>query len=272
MPDKKISELTAITSLDGTEEFAVNEGGGLTRKITAANMATFLGSGATGATGSAGTQGATGATGAGATGASGPPGPPGDPGEDGAPGAVGPQGATGTGATGATGPSGGSTVLYDETLLVDAASIDSGSGGFATTHAILEILIVARTTEVTVTSSIAVTFNNDTGANYARQSVIGAGAGPQEFAAASDNSVLAGCPGASAAAGIAGSTRIVVPAYGATTFHKAFEMISGYHASTSQVQMRQGRWASTAAINRVIVTAGSGNFLAGTRLIVIGHG
>jgi hypothetical protein len=38
-----IASLPEITSLDGTEEFPLNEGGGLTRKITAANMAAYFG-------------------------------------------------------------------------------------------------------------------------------------------------------------------------------------------------------------------------------------
>jgi hypothetical protein len=38
-----IASLPEITSLDGTEEFPLNEGGGLTRKITAANMASYFG-------------------------------------------------------------------------------------------------------------------------------------------------------------------------------------------------------------------------------------
>jgi hypothetical protein len=43
MPDKKISELDPITTLDGTEEFAAAVGATETNKITADDMATFFG-------------------------------------------------------------------------------------------------------------------------------------------------------------------------------------------------------------------------------------
>lgn len=44
MADQKISQLTAVTTLNDTDEFVLARSGGLTRKITKANLATALGS------------------------------------------------------------------------------------------------------------------------------------------------------------------------------------------------------------------------------------
>ena len=67
MADKKISELTELTTPDGAEELLINDDG-TSKKITIANLPTN-----TGPAGSDGSDGATGATGpTGATGATGP--------------------------------------------------------------------------------------------------------------------------------------------------------------------------------------------------------
>lgn len=118
MADEKISDLSAVTSLTGSEEFVLAKSG-TTKKITAANLGTEIGTGATGATGASGIQGATGSAG-GATGATGPPGASGSPG-----GATGSSGAAGT--TGPTGPAG-----------IDGATGATGSGGAGWVQSIVE--------------------------------------------------------------------------------------------------------------------------------------
>ena len=103
MADKKISQLTPVSSLSGPELFPVVQGG-TTKSARVSDLASYaIGDvGPTGPTGALGPTGATGSTGN--PGALGPTGATGDIGPTGADGAIGPTGDTGLlGPTGATG-------------------------------------------------------------------------------------------------------------------------------------------------------------------------
>lgn len=157
MSRKKISQLTAGSSVSGPDLFVFVQGG-TTKRITASGMGTFFGgaggggAGATGPTGPAGAAGAastvTGPTGAagsngsagaaGATGPTGAQGPAGSNGAAGAAGATGPTGAQGaagsngaagaTGATGPTGPQGAAGAASTVTGPTGAAGVAGATG------------------------------------------------------------------------------------------------------------------------------------------------
>jgi hypothetical protein len=168
----------------------------------------------------------------------------------------------------------GSAVLFDSTLGGAAANIDSGAGLFATTYNVLEVWIIARTTQAVVGSTVLVVVNNDTGSNYDLVQV------QNLNATVSGTNVLASAQwtmqafGASAQAGAATVIRLSIPGYGQTTFHKQGEAVVSQiedTAADARLLVNGIRWRSTAAISRMRVAAGSGNLDAGSRLLIIGR-
>jgi hypothetical protein len=165
------------------------------------------------------------------------------------------------------------TVVFDSTLLADAASIDTGAGAIPAGLALITVYIVGRTTQAVVSSSVSITLNNDTGSNYDVQYIQAASSVVSGGALATGTSWLLAFPGASMDAGSAGYISFEIPSYDQTTFHKETVDVEGLSSSTpanETVAARALRWKSTAAITRLKVAAGSGNLLAGTRLLIIG--
>jgi hypothetical protein len=179
-----------------------------------------------------------------------------------------------TAAKGAGAGSGAMAQLFDSILGAPAATIDAN--GLPATYNHLLIVLRVRSTEVTTRNSQLLTFNNDTGANYAGEAVRGlaaAGAGSLSLTA---NSVGFDAPCASATANFLGATTFLIPSYADTTLPKCLLSIEGSIASPSSgtnnwAAARQSIWSGTAAISRVTVTAsGAGNFVAGSRMTIYG--
>lgn len=170
------------------------------------------------------------------------------------------------------------TELFDSTLGGSAASIDTGAGGFSGAFDHLFISVLARTDEATANSAAVIQFNADTGANYDLQAVRGRNATASAAAGTAATNVGLIMPGASAAAGVFGSALVWVPGYSQTVAEKGFIAMMGHadeSAANANAEVRSGHWRSTAAISRVVITAGTtaaSNFLAGTRLTVYGIG
>ena len=64
---------------------------------------------------------------------------------------------------------GGITSLFHQTLLADAASIDTGANGIAQTATTLIVRGIVRTTQAIGISTVSVTINGNTGANYDKE-------------------------------------------------------------------------------------------------------
>lgn len=165
-------------------------------------------------------------------------------------------------------------MLFDQTLITDTASIDTGAAGIAGGYDVLEVWILARTDEITSQSTLAVTVNNDTGNNYDLQNVRGQGTTPgagADTAAARWNTVV---PGASDQANQAGVIRMTFPSYTQTTFFKTAEMTAAYNDSTGANEFAGTyalTWRNTAAITRMkIAGTGTVKLKAGTRLLIFG--
>jgi len=168
---------------------------------------------------------------------------------------------------------GGLTQLFDSTLSADAATIDTGASGIAAGYRAIQVAIIARTSEAVALSSILVTFNGDTGANYDRQIVAGANAIASASVAIASSNYATNVPGDSGDAGSAGSLFMTIPDYAATTFQKvanAHLALLQNTANNNRVRADAVRWRSTSAINQITVTAGSGNLRAGSSLTVWG--
>jgi hypothetical protein len=173
------------------------------------------------------------------------------------------------------GASGGiGALLFDSTLGGDAASIDTGANGIAQTQNILEILIYARTDEAVVGSTVAVTFNNDAGANYDRQALIGTAAASVAQGTALNN-LAPQVPGATTAANYFGTVQIIIPNYQTTSGFKCGTLVAGRVDSTAaneRVEVWSFAYRATIAISRLKIANGGGTVLkAGTRLLVYGR-
>lgn len=170
----------------------------------------------------------------------------------------------------------GISELFDSTLGGDAASIDTGAGGFSTSFDHLLIVFIARTTEAVTNSAVNFTLNNDTGANYDRQALQGANATASAAAAVAGTLLVnALVPGSSAAAGNFGAGLLLIPSYAQTVAHKTGILVSGAAdatAANSYAQVKSARWRNTAAITRLAMLAAANNLLAGSRLTVYGIG
>lgn len=133
---------------------------------------------------------------------------------------------------------------------------------------------MGRTTEAVVLSTVAVTFNGDTGANYDFSSIRNANAtltGSNTLAAANINLPFFGT---SAQAGAATCLHLWIPFYTGTTFHKMGNVLISHVEDTAADARNYAiglRYRSTSAITQATVTAGSGSLLAGTRLLVLGY-
>ena len=167
--------------------------------------------------------------------------------------------------------------LFNSTLGVDTASIDTGAGGIAGGFSLLEIQIIARTDEAVVNGHFALTFNNDTGANYDVETVQGnnavASAGPVN-GAANFNLVAAG---ASQAAGVFAAVSLYVPFYALTTGapqRAGWCTVSnvGTAAANSLIQVYGLNYRGTAAITRAkIINSGGTVLKAGTSMAIYGR-
>lgn len=164
------------------------------------------------------------------------------------------------------------TKLFSQILTADTSLIDTGAtipGGFD----ILEVFIVARTQEVAETSAVQITFNNDTGANYDVQRILGQNATASAANSLAQSSVGVAICGDSAHAGAASTIRFTIPAYSSTTFHKVGEMTNMLvedTAATCRVDLKGFRWRNTAAITRIAFTPTTG-FKLGSCVYIYGR-
>lgn len=165
----------------------------------------------------------------------------------------------------------------------DKASIDTGADTAQagtndfTNGDVLEVYLHGRTDEAVRLSVVALTFNNDTGANYDRAFLATSAAsttptGDQSVAASNAVLVIAGD---SNAANVAGLMNIVIPDYRNATFYKNAIGQGSVTDTAAANANRQSfstlyQWRSTSAISRIAVTPATAakNFKVGTTLLI----
>lgn len=167
--------------------------------------------------------------------------------------------------------------IADTTLGASTASIDLT--GLPTSYAHLMIVVNARSDAVATSVGLNMRLNNDAGASqYVTDTILGQ-TGPSTTYAdqiAATSATVGNITGASANAGLTGSSVLWIPAYGGTTFIKRWLGIESVQwnttAGTWYAGVAAGFWNSTAAINRITLLPTSGNFIAGTRVSVYAMG
>lgn len=166
--------------------------------------------------------------------------------------------------------------LFDSTLSVAAASIDTGASAIAAGHDVLEIWVISRTDGAVSIDTVGMQFNGDTASNYDRQRLQGQVSAASAAQNISQTSIFFETTGSSADANSPGIARFTIPAYDQTTFNKVLEMTGGEIAlgGTTRVVAQMMRWKSSSAINQVKILMSSSatgtNFAAGSRMIIYG--
>lgn len=171
---------------------------------------------------------------------------------------------------------GGRALIQRQVLGGAAATIDFQNIPQTFENLVLEVM--GRGDNASGFIRAKLTINNDTGNNYDSQDVFGnvttAGAAQGVAGAYVDYLLLAA---ASATANASGSFIVRIPSYARTTFRKMVhgKTVSPIVADGSGVVdvLEVGaQWRSTAAINRLTLTASAGNFIAGTVASLYGEG
>lgn len=161
--------------------------------------------------------------------------------------------------------------LADSLLAADTASFDIQN--IPDDYGILFITAHLRSTQAVTAAAFTLKFNNDGGANYDYQyiqvnnSAVTGGIGS---AGTSIPQSLLG-PGSSAGASYMGANQVVIPNYTSSVYKALTTHAYTHHTGASDAFTRTGgaQWRSTSAIDRITITAASGNILAGSRLTIM---
>ena len=164
----------------------------------------------------------------------------------------------------ASGTAAGRVLLDSDTLGAAAASITFSS--IPATHNHLELIVMGRgqgTTETTL--RMLGRFNGDTtAANYARQIRLPSATTASDYSQASDASIGYLTAAGASPASAAGLSRILIPGYALTAFHKV-ALTQSYSGGINLLSETGMRWANTSAITSIeLRDADGGQFAAGT--------
>lgn len=145
------------------------------------------------------------------------------------------------------------------------ATVTVGSGGSSSvsftsipsTYQHLQVRIIAKDSRgVGNLSNLYMTFNSDTGANYATHQLYGDGGGAGAAAATSSTSMFFGyCASATTTANMFGATITDVLDYANTSKNKTIRSLTGGDNNGSGVvALTSGVWMNTAAVSTITIT------------------
>lgn len=170
--------------------------------------------------------------------------------------------------------------LYDNLGILDAKvgySLLGSAASFsftslASSYDGLMILLQVRGGSAAASTTVNIRFNNDTGNNYAYQRLTSASTTVTGAASNGTSAIILGSvPAASATAGWAGAYCMYIPGYARTTLMKNVEITGGGHDGADyQNVLEHAQWLSTAAINRIDIFPGAGNWAAGSECAIFG--
>lgn len=131
----------------------------------------------------------------------------------------------------------------------------------------LLLLIDARGDQAANTINANIQFNNDSGANYDLQYILGNAATPSAAELLAQVSLnICSVPAANAGANLSSSAQILIPNYARTTFQKTLMSQWNRKIGTATTNLLSvylvGFWRSTAAISEIDILASAGNFIA----------
>jgi hypothetical protein len=159
------------------------------------------------------------------------------------------------------GPYGAYDSLATVTLSASTASVTFA--GIPSGYKHLQIRGIARTTASQDRESIKLTFNSDTGSNYARHSLWGSGSAASAFGAASEAYILlTDFAAANATASIFGTAVTDVLDYTNTNKYTTVRSLGGVDLNAAVTVfdgLNSGLWMNTAAITSITLTPFSGS-------------
>ena len=166
----------------------------------------------------------------------------------------------------------GMTRIAQQVLGSPAATVTFSS--IPGTFTNLRLVATLRSDTALATTSSAIQFNGDTGANYDLTYLLGSNATVSTSSSTGNTSAFSSnIPAASGTANVAGAVTWEVFNYAGTTFDKTTNVV-GYlpqaSTSTQQIITSGNVWLSTAAITSMTVLCGAGNFVAGSTFTLYG--
>lgn len=173
------------------------------------------------------------------------------------------------------GGAGGMTQIFDQTLGVAAASIDTGAGGIPGGYSGLMIAVYARADGAFFSGSFSLQFNGDSTANnYQLIWTNNSNGVSSSFLSHNVGAIktMEG-PGANVDANVFGASTVTIPNYDNTVGYKAATALGGFveaGAGDSELVHLVSTWLSTAAITQVKLITGIGNLVAGSRMTIYG--
>jgi hypothetical protein len=171
------------------------------------------------------------------------------------------------------GASSASAGAYELISTLSPTSTSASFTSIPSTYKHLQIRAAIRTGNAAVNSQVTVTFNSDSGANYAWHGLFGNGSN-----AASESSInssywrVDGLAGNNSTTNDFGATVIDILDYANTSKNKTSRFLSGHTASGgSNVRLGSGLWTNTSAISTITFSMfSSASFVSGTRISLYG--
>ena len=164
-------------------------------------------------------------------------------------------------------------LIYEELLASAQASFDITSIPDSYKH--LALIFQARSDDGAGQDTTWCRINNDSGSNYYSETLTVYAETTSPVESLGGTQIFTGnVPAAAAPAGAAGSGRLHLPNYAGTTFQKIIEGLAVNRNGTVSTGVRQdhisGHWLNTAAINRLTLYPGNGEFIAGSQVSLYG--
>ena len=142
------------------------------------------------------------------------------------------------------------------------ATVNVGAGGASTitfssipsTYTHLQIRMIQRDNQASVADGARLTFNSDTGSNYAYHILRGDGSTAQAYSGASQTNILLtfDLAGNTAGANVFGAAVIDILDYANTNKYKTVRSLSGRdNNGDGGVALDSGLWQSTSAVNTI---------------------
>jgi len=170
---------------------------------------------------------------------------------------------------------GGGVLAYDlletTTLGSSASSVTFSGLGSYSDYAHLQIRYVARTSNADTDRDLHLTFNGDSGANYARHYLEGNGSSVSSQSATSRNRIEfnTGISGANAASSIFGSGVIdVLDAFSSNKNTTTRALYAPF--SVNRLFFHSGLWVNTSSITSMAFEPAFGDFISGSRFSLYG--
>lgn len=159
------------------------------------------------------------------------------------------------------------------------ATVTVGAGGSATvgfssipsTYTHLQIRVIAKMTSAGGPYSNRITFNSDTGANYADHYLSGSGSSATAGSGVPVNAIRQWDYTGSGATNIFGVGVIDILDYASTNKNKTTRALAGYDANGSgYIYFSSGLWRNTSAITSITFTPESGSYAEFTQFALYG--